>query len=217
MPCVGDCPWHRSRETRCRLTPRCADETGFFYRKLSWAAPAQVGSRLILVPGARIVIEDAQGRILLQHRSDYRIWGLLQAARSRVRAFIKRSCGRFQEETSLQVLNLRPYGFADDPAHETRTYTNGHQCQFFSMLFHSNTYRGEPRICDDESLALDWFSPFSLPEILPTMARSIVAFMRYRETGDFQLIWNAGTVRIPRRRTRGPWWSSLRSDHRRER
>ena len=35
-----------------------------------------VGSRLLLVPGARIVIENTSGEILLQKRSDFGVWGL---------------------------------------------------------------------------------------------------------------------------------------------
>jgi 8-oxo-dGTP pyrophosphatase MutT (NUDIX family) len=35
-----------------------------------------VGSRLLLVPGARIGIENASREILLQKRSDFGLWGL---------------------------------------------------------------------------------------------------------------------------------------------
>ena len=35
-----------------------------------------VGSRLLLVPGARIVIENSSREILLQKRSDFGLWGL---------------------------------------------------------------------------------------------------------------------------------------------
>jgi 8-oxo-dGTP pyrophosphatase MutT (NUDIX family) len=149
---------------------------------------AQVGRRLLLVPGARIVIEDPQGRILLQHRSDVRVWGLPAGSAEPGESLDQAIVREVREETGLEVLQVQPYGFANDPAHETRTYPNGDQCQFFSMLFWSNAYRGEPRICDDESLALEWFLPTDLPEMLPNMARSVAAFLRYRETRAFQLI-----------------------------
>ena len=35
-----------------------------------------VGNRLVLVPGARIIIERDDGRILLHKRTDFDIWGL---------------------------------------------------------------------------------------------------------------------------------------------
>lgn len=35
-----------------------------------------LGDRLLLVPGARIVIENAAGEILLQRRSDFGLWEL---------------------------------------------------------------------------------------------------------------------------------------------
>ena len=36
----------------------------------------ELGSRLLLVPGTRIVVENPAGEILLQLRSDFRAWGL---------------------------------------------------------------------------------------------------------------------------------------------
>ena len=35
-----------------------------------------VGTRLLLVPGARIVVERPSGEILLQKRTDFDLWGL---------------------------------------------------------------------------------------------------------------------------------------------
>ena len=35
-----------------------------------------IGGQLLLMPGARIVIENADKNVLLQLRSDFNIWGL---------------------------------------------------------------------------------------------------------------------------------------------
>ena len=149
---------------------------------------AQVGSRLLLVPGARIVIEDGLGRILLQLRSDFRVWGLPAGSAEPGESLEQAIIREVREETGLELSRVQPYGFANDPAYETRTYPNGDRCQFFSMLFHAASHQGEPRICDGESLALDWFLPSALPEMLPNMERSVAAFMRFRESRTFQLI-----------------------------
>jgi 8-oxo-dGTP pyrophosphatase MutT (NUDIX family) len=149
---------------------------------------ARLGSRLLLVPGARIIIENGEGRILLQHRRDFGIWGLPAGGAEPGESLRQAIIREVREETGLELEEVRAIGFSDDPQHETRTYPNGDQCQFFSMLFHSASYRGEPRICDHESLALEWFATDALPQMLPNMARSVESFVRYRRTREFQLI-----------------------------
>jgi ADP-ribose pyrophosphatase YjhB (NUDIX family) len=47
-----------------------------FRRQLRWTIARVVGCRLLLVPGARIVIENATAEVLLQKRSDFDLWGL---------------------------------------------------------------------------------------------------------------------------------------------
>jgi ADP-ribose pyrophosphatase YjhB (NUDIX family) len=143
---------------------------------------------MLLVPGARIVIEDRAGRILLQHRSDFEVWGL-PGGNAEIGEPLEAMIAReVLEETGLTIENPTPFGFANDPRYETFTFPNGHQCQFFGMLFATRDYNGTLQIADDESLALDWFSRDALPEMLPNMSRTIEALDRYRTTGAFQLI-----------------------------
>lgn len=149
---------------------------------------AAVGDRMLLVPGARIVIEDSENRILLQHRSDFKIWGL-PGGNAEIGETLEAMIVReVLEETGLTIQNPIPFGFANDPAYETFTFPNGDRCQFFGMLFATREYSGTPTVADDESVALDWFSREALPEMLPNHLRTIGAFDRYRATGEFQLI-----------------------------
>ncbi len=147
-----------------------------------------VGSRLLLVPAARIVIENAIGQILLQKRSDFGVWGLpggsVEEAEDSKAAIIR----EVAEETSLRVADVRPFGFGCDPALETCTFPNGDRCQFFVLNFYTREFEGVARVSDDESLALDWFLPSGLPEMLPNMQRSIEAYARFQTSGEFQMI-----------------------------
>jgi hypothetical protein len=43
-------------------------------------------------------------------------------------------------------------------------------------------------VTDDESHAVGWFAVDDLPELLPNMARSIEAYLRFKKTGKFQMI-----------------------------
>ncbi|WP_396956443.1 NUDIX domain-containing protein [Nitrosomonas sp.] len=149
---------------------------------------AVVGARLLLMPGARVIIENAKGEILLQRRSDFDVWGLPGGNAEEgedLESVVRREVA---EEVGLVVDDLHPYGFASDPQHETITFPNGHQCQYFVLMFHTRTYSGQARVSDDESTDVGWFRPDDLPTMLPNMARSVDAYLRYVATGDFQSI-----------------------------
>jgi ADP-ribose pyrophosphatase YjhB (NUDIX family) len=149
---------------------------------------AVVGDRMLLVPGARIVIEDSEGRILLQHRSDFGIWGL-PGGNAEIGETLEAMIVReVLEETGLTIAKPIPFGFASDPRYETFTFPNGHRCQFFGMLFATRDYSGTLHVADDESLALDWFRRDALPEMLSNHDRTIEAYDRFAATGAFQLI-----------------------------
>ncbi|WP_374467756.1 NUDIX domain-containing protein [Phenylobacterium sp.] len=147
-----------------------------------------VGDRLILMPGARIVIEAADGRILLQHRADFGLWGLPGGNAEDGESLASIIAREVEEEVGLVIPPPVPFGFASDPAFETVTYPNGHKCQFFVMLFHTDVFEGEPRVADDESYAVGWFDVATLPEMLPNMRRTVEAYRRFQETGAFQMI-----------------------------
>lgn len=147
-----------------------------------------VGPGLLLLPGARIVIERPDGLILLQHRSDFQLWGLPGGGPEEGETIGEVIRREVLEETGLLVENPKPFGYACDPATETIRFPNGHQCQYFSLLFHADAFRGTLAIGDGESLALDWFDPARLPDMLPNMRRSVEAFLRFKATGAFQMI-----------------------------
>jgi 8-oxo-dGTP pyrophosphatase MutT (NUDIX family) len=149
---------------------------------------ALVGKRMILVPGARVVLENGIGEILLQKRSDFRTWGL-PGGNAEVGENLETVAIReVQEETGLIVSNLQPFGFGCDPNIETHTFPTGDQCQFFVLNFFSQNFSGELHIADDESLALKWFPPHKLPDMLQNMRKSIEAYVRFKATGSFQMI-----------------------------
>lgn len=147
-----------------------------------------VGNRLVLVPGARIVIERDDGRVLLHKRTDFDIWGLPGGSAEEgenIETIIVREVA---EETGLTVQDVKPFAFASDPHHETFEFPNGDRTQFFALIFYTRSFRGEAAVMDDESSAVGWFAPEALPDLLPNMARSIEAYARFKKTGEFQMI-----------------------------
>ncbi|HEY8567313.1 MAG TPA: NUDIX domain-containing protein [Beijerinckiaceae bacterium] len=147
-----------------------------------------VGSRLLLVPGARIVIENAAGEVLLQQRSDFRLWGVPGGVPDEGEDLTAAVLRETLEETGLTVEDATPFGFASDPAHEVWTYPNGDRCHYFTLMYTARRYHGSLRALDGESLALGWFRLDALPPLLPVMERTLGAYERYRETGAFQMM-----------------------------
>ncbi len=147
---------------------------------------AQVGSRLLLVPGARVVIENERGEIFLQLRSDFRLWGLPGGVPDEGETLETAAIREVAEETGLRITEISAFGFASDPAHEVWTYPNGHVCHYHTLLFHALDFAGAPRVADDESLQVGWFAPGALPDLMPCMARTLAAYAAYRRTGIFQ-------------------------------
>lgn len=142
----------------------------------------------ILVPGARVVVKRGDGSILMQHRSDFDVWGIPGGNAEEGEDLQSIAIRETMEETGLRIWNLKPFGFGSDAKFETVTFPNGDVCQFFVMMFYTTDYEGDPVVADDESKAIDWIHPDALPAMLPNMRRSIEAFQRFEATGAFQMI-----------------------------
>ena len=147
-----------------------------------------VGPRLLLVPGARIVIEDPAGQILLQKRTDFGVWGLPGGNAEEGEGLETVVIREVAEETGLVVSDVRPFGFGCDPEIETHTFPNGDRCQFFVLNFYTREFSGKPRTTDDESIELGWFSSDDLPEMLQNMKASVTAYRHFQSSGQFQMI-----------------------------
>lgn len=147
-----------------------------------------VGNRLVLVPGARIVIEREDGSILLHKRTDFNAWGLPGGSAEEGENIETIVIREVAEETGLIVRDVKPFAFGSDPRYETFEFPNGDRTQFFALIFYTRSFTGEAAVMDDESSAVGWFAPEILPDMLPNMARSIEAYVRFKETGEFQMI-----------------------------
>nr|WP_275448378.1 NUDIX domain-containing protein [Mesorhizobium sp. IRAMC:0171] len=147
-----------------------------------------VGSRLVLVPGARIVIEREDGCILLHKRTDFDRWGLPGGSAEEGENIETIIIREVAEETGLAVRDVKPFAFGSDPRYETFEFPNGDRTQFFALIFYTRSFAGDAAVMDDESSAVGWFAPDALPDMLSNMARSVEAYLRFKKTGEFQMI-----------------------------
>jgi 8-oxo-dGTP pyrophosphatase MutT (NUDIX family) len=147
-----------------------------------------VGNRLLLVPSARAVIENSQGRILLQERRDMKIWGLPGGSADEGESIEECLRREVREETGLRVEAFEVYGYSSDPEVETLVYPNGHQIHSHTVLFHVTAWSGELDTSNEESLRLEYFSPDALPKMLPNERISLERYLAYKRTRAFQLV-----------------------------
>ncbi|MDQ0665222.1 8-oxo-dGTP pyrophosphatase MutT (NUDIX family) [Arthrobacter ulcerisalmonis] len=130
----------------------------------------KIGNNPLWVPGVRGVVVDDAGRILLAQRADNRQWALIsgmldpgeQPARGLVREIFEETAVVAEAERVVSVGAVGPV-----------TYPNGDVCEFLDVVFLCRYVTGEARVNDDESLAVGWFTPDELPDLMPGHLTSI--------------------------------------------
>lgn len=147
-----------------------------------------IGSQLVLVPGTRIVIENDEGKILLDHRADFRVWALPGGGAEVGESLDQTIAREVLEECGLVIHSVTPFGFGNNPAWETTTFPNGDVTQNFALMFTTREFSGRPRPLDGESLGYQWCDPHHLPEMIINHRRSVEAWLRWKAGEGFQLI-----------------------------
>lgn len=148
----------------------------------------KIGSDLVLMPGARCVLLDTSGRVLLEQRSDFRLWGLPGGCPESGEDLHETAIREIKEEVGLDVDSLKAFGFSSDPEYETVTFPNGDRCQYFVLLLWSIVEQQDAYVASDESLEVAWHDWDKLPDdIMPNTHRSLEAFERFRTTDEFQI------------------------------
>jgi ADP-ribose pyrophosphatase YjhB (NUDIX family) len=121
-------------------------------------------------PGAAAIVQDGDGRILLQRRSDNGLWGLpggsVEIGESIRDAIVR----EVREETGLTVEVLRLIGVYSDPKVQVVRYADGNVVHYISTLFACRILAGTLQTCD-ETLDLKFFNPAHLPDDLLPMHR----------------------------------------------
>jgi 8-oxo-dGTP pyrophosphatase MutT (NUDIX family) len=125
---------------------------------------AKVGTMPIMLPSVAAVILNSEGRLLLQQKQD-ESWslpaGMIEPGESPTQAIIR----EVKEETGLCVVVERVIGIFGGEGFDF-TYPNGDQVEYMVILFKCNNIIGhECSELENETLRLEWFSKFSLPQL----------------------------------------------------
>ena len=132
-----------------------------------------VGHRPLLSPGASVILEDAEGRILLELRHDNRCWGYAGGAVEMDEVVEDAARRELFEETGLVAGKLELYGVFSGPESHFY-YPNGDEVSYVEIVYTCRDYSGELRAQPGEVDELRWFAAHELPEDLsPPTARVI--------------------------------------------
>lgn len=142
-----------------------------------------VGHRPLIQVGSSVILEDKQGRILLQLRTDNRQWSF-SAAGSMEPGEAPEDTARREllEETGLTAHILELYGVYAGPE-EHHIYPNGDEVYNVEFAYTSRDWSGEMKCQEGEVEGLRFFALDQLPETLSGQTRRRLAeWRRYKET-----------------------------------
>ncbi len=146
-----------------------------------------LGNTEISIPGTRAVIINGDNKILLEERSDFKLWGLPGGSADPGEDIVQTIQREVLEETGLTILNPIPFGVSSSPINQRIAFPNGDKIHSFNLLFFVNKYFGDLKI-SEESTRIDWFDFESLPPMLENMEKTVMAFLKFSKTDEFQIL-----------------------------
>ena len=147
-----------------------------------------VGHRLVLVPGAMVVVLDDAGRVLLGRRGDHHAWGLPAGHSEEGASFRATALSELREETAIEASedDLLAFASVSEQAVQRYAYPNGDEVHSFALCFVLRHWTGVPTPDGVELLELGFFDSDNRPELGAPAAMALDLFDRYVATGEFQ-------------------------------
>lgn len=122
-------------------------------------------------PGVSAVVFDADGRILLQQRTDNGLWGLPGGAVEFGESILEALHREVREKTGLTIAIERLVGVYSHPDHhQIITYADGNVLHFVSTCF-ACCPTGGTLTLGDETAGLAWFAAPAWPPSLMAVHR----------------------------------------------
>lgn len=132
-----------------------------------------IGTERLFTVGCGIIVEDDQGQILLQHRSDEDIWGIPGGIMEIGESFSDAAEREVFEETGLIIHHPELFGlYSGENCYVT--YPNGDQMYSVQVIFYSKQYEGVPSQHDGESKDHQFFDYDSLPNNLNSRQKPFI-------------------------------------------
>ncbi len=141
---------------------------------------AVVGHRPLMQVGASVLLEDEEGRLLLQKRRDNGCWGYHGGSVELDEAVEAAAARELFEETGLTADELCVFGvFSGEDMHYV--YPNGDEVSNVDVVYLCRKWHGDLRAQPQEVDELRFFSADALPERLsPPNVPALTAWQRQK-------------------------------------
>jgi 8-oxo-dGTP diphosphatase len=128
---------------------------------------SKIGHDLLFFPGVIAVVINDAGEVLLQQRSDLGTWGMPGGIMDPDEEPADCTIREVLEEAGIIISIDRLVGVYSEPD-SIMHYPNGDEMMFMTIVFACRPISGEPRVNDDESLAVRYFPLDQLPPLEPS-------------------------------------------------
>lgn len=146
-----------------------------------------VGDAVLLFVGARAIVRDGAGRILLIRRSDNGMWALPAGSIELGESIAECAAREMCEETGLTAHELTPFALYSGAAH-TNTDMYGNTYQLHVTAFRVDAWSGELVRSTDETTDARFLAPTELPEsVAGSVPRSLTDLAAFERTGRLVL------------------------------
>ncbi|MFI6587399.1 NUDIX domain-containing protein [Embleya sp. NPDC050493] len=154
-----------------------------------WVIRQKLGSRLLLIPGAQVMLVNEQGECLFQRRRDTGVWEFPGGSCEEGSSFTNTAIEELEEETGLSVRpeDLIPFGSLSDPAVHVVKYPNGDLIHCFALCFAAHRWTGDMAPEEAEVVEAAFFPRDRPPQPLHPPTRAVLdMYHAYLATGRFQ-------------------------------
>ena len=140
---------------------------------------------VLIMVGARCLLRDDQGRIVLIKRSDNGLWAVPAGGLELGDSVRQCAIREMYEETGLTPTKLAPIAILSG-ADTTETNMWGHTYEYLITVFLATAWTGELVTQTEESTDAGWFHPDRLPTPrTPIVDMSLHLLEHYDRTGEF--------------------------------
>lgn len=148
---------------------------------------ALAGDRTLLFVGARAVLADPAGHLLLIERSDNGHWAMPAGAMELGESIADCVVREVWEETRLRARTVTPFALQTGPAY-TNTNMYGDTYQLFTVVFRVDEWDGELATVTDETTDAAFFPMDALPAPLSaSVGESLDDLAVFQRTGRLVL------------------------------
>ncbi len=122
------------------------------------------GHEPIINIGATVIVLNERGEILLNLRSDTKTWGIIGGGIELGESLEQTAARELKEEANLTAERFELIGLLSGKKLHFK-YPNGDETYTVIALYRAVGVSGEPKINDNESIKLGYFSFDALPEL----------------------------------------------------